>query len=139
MYMCGRLRTASRPSRTLMLSALYSAPGASVPELFCCVGSNVHLSWRKRWFPPPIRGLFRMPQGRMKYHAKSAAVKAIRLGQHSEKTLDFRVFDGLDQALQNGVKSGVAGGRGDQLRVGRGEHHLRSELGQVLHEEGVAR
>src|SRR6267143_6273667 len=26
MYMCGRLRTASRPSRTLMLSAEYSPP-----------------------------------------------------------------------------------------------------------------
>src|SRR6266853_4236714 len=30
MYMCGRLRTASRPSRTLMLSAEYS-PAAGAP------------------------------------------------------------------------------------------------------------
>src|SRR3954465_16759 len=75
MYMCGRLRTASRPSRTLMLSAEYS-PAADAPDggrFSCAVSKITPLGWVR------------------KYHGKTLGSKAKSLADHSEK----RRFSGV--------------------------------------------
>src|SRR5438270_2578346 len=122
MYMCGRMRTASSPSSTLMLSAEYSPPAASETGRFSCEISNAHLSI-----------------GSSKYHAKSVAVKANGRVYLPENRLDSGRIGGRDPALGNAVESRLCSGAfGEQPRVGGGEHHLPPQLREVRHEEGVA-
>src|ERR1700730_12043387 len=123
MYMCGRLRTASRPSRTLMLSAEYSALAAApVAGSFSCAVSKIHLG-----------------SGCLKYHAKSVGIKAKRLGYLPEKAAVLRRIRGLYPARRNAVEEGVLGSAfRDQVRVRGGQDHLPRERPQVGHQEGVA-
>src|SRR3954467_8431733 len=102
MYMCGRLRTASRPSRTLMLSAEYS-PGAAAPWAGC-------LSCEISKISPRI--------GCRKYHARSPGSKAKRRLYPSENTLLFSLDPTFGDALEESVFSGTFR---DQFRVGGGE------------------
>src|SRR3954451_20773741 len=80
MYMCGRLRTASRPSSTLMLSAEYSpGTGTELPLPPCSAGrlsgavSNVHLGNHTARRKRRAEGA---RKDRVEYHAKFARVKA---------------------------------------------------------------
>src|SRR5438270_13730373 len=110
MYMCGRLRTASSPSRTLMLSAEYSA-------LAGCAVSKIHLE-----------------NGCSKYHARSPGSNVKRPLYLSENRLFFRLDPACENALEQGLFSCTFF---NQLRVGGGQHHLSFELAEIRHEKGV--
>src|SRR5438105_755207 len=119
MYMCGRLRTASRPSRTLMLSAEYS-PLAAAPVAGC-------LSCEISKITPRI--------GCRKYHARSPGSKAKRRLYLSEN----RLFFGRDPACGDALEERVfCRTFRDQIAVGRGEHDLAGKLRQIRHEKCVS-
>src|SRR5438270_5018217 len=119
MYICGRLRTASRPSRTLMLSAEYS-PLAAAPVAGC-------LSCEISKITPRI--------GCRKYHARSPGSKAKRRLYLSEN----RLFFGRDPACGNALEERVfCRTFRDQIAVGRGEHDLAGKLPQIRHQECVS-
>src|SRR5438270_12607076 len=112
MYMCGRLRTASRPSRTLMLSAEYS-PLAAAPWAGC-------LSCEISKITPRI--------GCPKYHARSPGSKAKRRLHLSEKRL---VFD-RDPARRDAMEERVFWcSFREQIAVGRDEYDLAGEMRQL--------
>src|SRR5438552_6703256 len=119
MYMCGRLRTASRPSRTLMLSAEYS-PLAAAPVAGC-------LSCEISKITPRI--------GCRKYHAKSPGSKAKLQLYLSENRLVFDLDPTRRDALEKRVFCRTFR---DQLAVGRGEHDLAGKLRQIRHEKCVS-
>src|SRR6266550_498025 len=85
MYMCGRLRTASSPSRTLMLSAEYSpAAGTEEGARFSCAVSKIS------------------PLGSAQnYHPKRAGSKAKRRSDHSGN----RAFSGAIRPLSTRWKT----------------------------------
>src|SRR4051812_23221649 len=140
MYMCGRLRTASRPSSTLMLSAEYSpGTGAELPLPPCsggrlsCAVSNVHLGTRAR----QERRAESARKDRVEYHAKFARVKANRDAQVLKITPKSGRRHVRDPTFRNLVENRLCGRPRDELRVGRREDHLASERPQVRHEERV--
>src|SRR5438105_2899320 len=99
MYMCGRLRTASSPSRTLMLSAEYS-PGAGTGDgaRFSCAVSKIS------------------PLGSTRnYHPKGPGSKAKRPLHHSEN----RTFSGAIRKRRPGASQTIriaTGGEIDELQ-----------------------
>src|SRR3954464_8040612 len=139
MYMCGGLRTASRPSSTLMLSAEYSSgtgtefplPPCSGGRLSCAV-SNVHLGNRARQ-----KGAEGARKDRVEYHAKFARVKANRDAQVLKITPKSGRQNVRDPTFRNLVENRLCGRPRDELRVGRREDHLASERSQVRHQERV--
>src|SRR6266478_6227340 len=150
MYMCGRLRTASRPSRTLMLSAEYSPPAGA--PLAGPRGSAGRFSRAVSNHPPRNSGGLRRRWSRredaakigLKYHARSRSVKAIGRLQRGGIQAVLRCVRTLYPAFADGVENRrrslwSSTRRGcDQVRVGGREDHLSLQLAEVPHEIGVA-